>query len=609
MEMALIILDRKNGLKHLGYQSGRVFKHLVGLMLLWWVFGSFPVLSAQTLPQGGVNLIDYQKLKTLKIEKDGLGYVISDRAKGPADITLTVENTAQPDFIHNLSVRIPIFKTALKKGDVLLLAVEGKTENASLETGEARSLWVFNIAEEQQNRVRHTLSISSDWKQYYMQASVQEAVSEDNFTVALQFGFPPQKFLLRNLALWRFDESVPLSALPETQISYAGMEPDAPWRKAAEERIENLRKGDFELHFTRKGKPLSNATMNIELKKHHFNWGVAADAQDLAQKPDHLNHVSDAFNLVVFENDLKIKFWNKPGRKEAVAAAVDLLAARGIAVKGHVLIWPGFNHLTTDFQRLKDKPEKVEQLIDRHLNSILSENKGKISRWDVVNEAYTNRDLQEITGSEEILYKGFRELQKRDPEALRYVNEYGIISKGGLDRKKQEWYYDYIKRLDENTGGLVDGIGIQCHMGSDLTPPEKVLSILDYYGELNKKISISEFTMDIESPAIRQQYTADFMTAAFSHPKVFEFLFWGYQGEKADIFKADWEPGAMGSAFFSLIRGNWHSRLTAQTGSDGVVNMRGFYGTYDYSFVDGNQLVRGTFDLLPGKEGRTAINL
>ena len=32
-----------------------------------------------------------------------------------------------------------------------------------------------------------------------------------------------------------------------------------------------------------------------------------------------------------------------------------------------------------------------------------------------------------------------------------FTNEYGIISKGGLDTKKQQWYYDFIKRIDENT--------------------------------------------------------------------------------------------------------------------------------------------------------------
>ncbi len=44
--------------------------------------------------------------------------------------------------------------------------------------------------------------------------------------------------------------------------------------------------------------------------------------------------------------------------------------------------------------------------------------KGKVSHWDVVNEAYTNQDLQTITGSEEILYDGFRTLKAKTTQCF-----------------------------------------------------------------------------------------------------------------------------------------------------------------------------------------------
>ncbi|HRD82014.1 MAG TPA: endo-1,4-beta-xylanase, partial [Saprospiraceae bacterium] len=323
----------------------------------------------------------------------------------------------------------------------------------------------------------------------------------------------------------------------------------------------------------------------------------------------HLQRFTAAFNLGVFENDLKIKAWSLPERRAEVAAAMDVLSHRGVALKGHVLIWPGFRYLTPDFERFQKNPKLVSRMMKDHLESVLTATYGKISRWDVVNEAYTNTDLQRITGSEDILYQGFRMLKKREPGVLRYVNEYGIISRGGIDTQKQQWYYDFVRRIDAATGGLVDGVGIQSHIGSDLTPPEKVLQILDFYAPLGKKISISEFTMDIDDPEVRTRYTRDFITAAFSHPSVYEFLFWGYKTEKADIYDAQWRHGTMGKAFFDLVHGEWKTKLLLATDDKGMVSGRGFWGKYEYTVMLDGKLYKGEFDLLPGQGNVLKIKL
>ena len=227
---------------------------------------------------------------------------------------------------------------------------------------------------------------------------------------------------------------------------------------------------------------------------------------------------------------------------------------------------------------------------------------GKISHWDVVNEAYSNKYLQEETGSEEILYDGFRTLKADYPEVGRFTNEFGIISRGGHDKTKQQWYYDYIRRIDERTGGAVDGVGIQCHMGSDLTPPEKVLALLDYFGELGKKISISEFTIDLDDAELRFDYTRDFLTLAFSHPAVSEFLFWGYDTRshpKAAIINGDGSMADMGSAFYALVHGEWKTEATAATDAGGRVQGRGFLGTYSYEYTVDGEVKTGSFELEP----------
>ena len=585
-----------------------------GLLLLCLVLlvGCRIPSSAQQIPEGGENIINYQRLKNLQFEKLDLGRIVSNGASSTSEIILTVETLEQPKFIYNLSSRIPLNGTNLKKGSILLLSFTAKTMEASLETGEARCYWLLNVSEDSKKKIIHTTSISSNWQEYYIPIVMPQNVKEKDLNLVLQFGFPQQKFLLKNLSLWKFDENTTLADLPKTKITYPGMEADASWRKAAAERIEQHRKGSFKIQLMDKGKALAETPVQLTLKRHHFSWGAALNAKRIVNSEDHLRHFSEAFNLAVFENDLKIKFWNKPGKKEQVLEAIRLLEEKDIDLKGHVLIWPGFRHLTPEFKKQEDDPKKITKMMDHHVADILETTKGKISRWDVVNEAYTNRDLQKITGSEEILYNGFRKLAKKEPQVLRYTNEYGIISKGGLDKKKQEWYYDYIQRTDQNTDNLVDGIGIQCHIGSDLTPPEKVFDLLNYYAQLNKTIAISEFTVDNKDPEVLGQYTRDFLTIAFSHPSVNEFLFWGYYqplSRQAGLFTKNWQLTQMGKAYFDLVHGEWKTNLVEKTDREGKIEGSGFYGTYEYTLVKGDRVIKGSFDFFPGDSELIKIKL
>ncbi len=572
----------------------------------------FPLISfAQKNDLKGENLINYNKIKFIGTNKNfGKVTVIEPFKKSNAQFE--IETFKLPQFIYKCATSLPIHKQSVKSGRVFLLSFSAKTTKSSLETGEAKINLLFKQSESYKNNIVSTQSISSKWQQYYIPFQSDINIDQKNLGIILHYGFKPQAFLIKDIKFELFTEGTKFEALPKTEIVYKGMKPDAKWRKEANARIEKNRKSDFKVQFLKKGKAISNKNIGIKLIKHDFPFGAAINAKDVVANNKKYKSFKKAFDLAVFENDLKIKSLRWQKKKDQLIEAISILKSDKIAIKGHVLIWPGFNYLTPEIKENKDNPKKVNNLIEEHVSSLLKLTKNKISHWDVVNEAYSNRDLQKITGSEDILYNGFKTTKELQPLAKRFINEYGIISKGGLDSKKQEWYYNLIKRIDKNTGGLVDGIGIQSHIGSDLTPPEKVLEILDYYGTLNKKISISEFTMDIQEPVIREQYTRDFMIAAFSHPKVSEFLFWGYVEDdrrKVDIYKKDFTLGAMGKAYFSLINDVWKTDFISKTNDEGTILGNGFYGTYEYTFVDDSRVVIGTFQLNPNQYGTINVNI
>ncbi|MGY5354934.1 endo-1,4-beta-xylanase [Wenyingzhuangia sp. IMCC45467] len=566
---------------------------------------SFLGLFAQTIPQGN-DILEVQKLSFLK----------SNGSDGQIEVKekqlLKISTLQQPQFIYNLASKLPTEPQNFKEGQVFLLSFRAKTETSSLETGEAKMLWLFRQSDSYKDNITSTVSISSNWQEYYIPFKASKYISKKDFRLVLQYGFKPQSFLLKDIKFQMFPMGTDINSLPKTKITYAGMEADALWRKEALKRIEQLRKGNFKVQFYKDDKPVVNQNIQIKLIKHAFPFGAAMDAQDIVAQNKRYQNFKKAFNYTVLANDLKIKSWEKPKKQEITKEALTILKNDGIVAKGHVLIWPGFQYLTPEIRKNKNNPEKVKQIITSHVTDVLEQTKNKVIKWDVVNEAYTNKDLQTITGSEDLLYSGFTLAKKIQPNALRYTNEYGIISKGGIDTQKQEWYYNFIKRIDEHTGRLVHGIGIQSHIGTDLTSPERVLQILSYYATLGKQIGISEFTMDVQDPEIREQYTRDFMIAAFSHPNVSEFLFWGCtddERDKVDIYTEEGDIGVMGRAYFSLVHNQWKTNLIGATNNDGFVGGRGFYGEYEYTFVEDGKLITGTFKVLPRQNNTYKISL
>ena len=577
--------------------------------LIYLILFSYSFSQAQNRPVGE-NIINTTRIGYLSIKKED-GEVSKIELENN-EFQFLFETKQEPKFIYNLSANIPLLKSNYRKGTVFLLSYKAKTETASLETGEAKMLWILKQTGDYKGNIESTQSISSEWQTYYIPFEANQYIKKDDLALVMQFGFREQSFLIKDIAFEVFPESTNTSDLPKTKITYQGMEADALWRQEAKKRIETIRKGNFIIQITENGIPVANKEINIKLNKHLFPFGAAVNADDVVEDNFKYKNFKKAFSLAVFENDLKIKSWSREKNRQRTLEAMDILKKDNIQTKGHVLIWPGFRYLTAEVKANQDNPEKVKELVKSHVSEILNATKGKVSHWDVVNECYTNKDLQNITGSEDILYEGFRMAKEMQPNTYRFINEYGIISKGGLDTKKQQWYYDFIKRIDENTGGLVQGIGIQSHIGSDLTSPERVLEILAFYATLGKQISISEFTMDIQDPEIREQYTRDFLIAAFSHPSVVEFLFWGYtenEKKKVDIFKPNGELGVMGKAYFDLVHGEWKTNLNGQTDAEGFAKGAGFYGDYEYSFVHNGELVKGQFNLKPRQRGIIKIEL
>lgn len=564
-------------------------------------------LHAQVDLEAYENILNTERSEKIFSEKEAGSFVAE---KTDSVVLYKVITKVLLDKQYKLSTKIPLKKKSVRKGQKILISFDAKTLDASLETLEAKLAFQLKYSDSSKDRVKNVLSIGQQWKTYYIPVEIDKYVPKDELSLAIHYGFPPQEVVMKHLNVQIIPADISVEDLPKTLNIYKGMEANAEWRKEAFDRIDKIRSGDITIKVTQNGKPVENAGVEFNLIKPEFDWGVAFRVNQLRNNSEEMDRLSKAFNLMVVENDLKLKFWDRKNSRKDVIENLTDIRKKGVALKGHVLMWPGFSHMPANFKEYENEPNQLVEILNDHIDDVLKSTAGLVDRWDVVNEAYTNTDVQRLTGSEEALYDVFRKVKTEYPGIKTYVNEYGIINRGGMNAIKQEWYYNYIKRIDENTDGAVDGIGIQSHIGTDLTPPEKVYEIIDYYSKLGKTISISEFTMDIKDPIIRKLYTEDFIIAAYSHPAVNEFLFWGYKGDnnsKVDIFNKDKSLGSMGKAFYGLVHGLWNTSVSDVSDKNGEIKARGTYGTYEFHYKINGEIRTGKFMHFSGQE--TVVNI
>ena len=244
---------------------------------------------------------------------------------------------------------------------------------------------------------------------------------------------------------------------------------DAAWRTTAASNIDLYRKGDLSYNITAGGAPVQGAQVDVQMTEHAFKWGTAAQAwrlaSDAGQQTTYKQKVDELFNVVTLENALKWPAWEGefgPNYDQSKSAgALNWLEAQGITGRGHVHVWPGYNNLRPRLQAKIDEynnpgtstgrknqlETELQQDVITHINEIAAVTAGKVDYWDVINEERTNHDLMDILG-DQMMVDWFNAAKAADPNAVTYLNEWGILtSGGGTNTPNQQEYEDTIQFL------------------------------------------------------------------------------------------------------------------------------------------------------------------
>ena len=501
--------------------------------------------------------------------------------------------------------------SAVTKGDVLLLSFWARKLEGSSAT--IRGQVVFERGASPYDKAINTNfpTDSSEWRFYQFPFKAHDTFAAGQVNLIFQFAYGPQKFEIGGISLKNYGQTVSLSQF-KTEYYYPGRgEANAAWRVAAVERINQIRKGDLTVRvIDRDGNPLPGAQVFVQQTNHAFKFGSAVTAQLLAgngqtaaDREQYRSRVSSHFTTTVLENDLKWPFWEswQSWNRQATMDAFAWLKAQNLTVRGHNLIWPASDNLPTDARSLTGDALKAR--IDQHFADILKpENAGgRCYQWDVVNEPYTNFDIQGRIavgptpqsngklGNQEIV-RWFQMARNLDPQARLFVNDYDILAAGGVDVNHQNYLFELTRWMLANDAP-VDGVGMQGHFGS-ITPPALLQTIIERFSTLPVQLAVTEFDINMADEELQAEYTRDVMTMVFSQPKFTDFLMWGFWERShwlplGSMYRADWSSKPNALVYNDLVFREWWTNASGASDAAGKFSTRGFKGSYNVTAVYG----------------------
>lgn len=427
------------------------------------------------------------------------------------------------------------------------------------------------------------VSFGREWKQFLVPFLAHRDFAVGEAALLFRLGYAKQSFELGGVQVVSFQKTRTVGSIRSRGFDYPGIEANAPWRSAANARIDQYRKGNLSVKVVdANGNAVPGATVKVEMKRHAFPFGSAVDANRLFSDQTYQNNVVKLFNRVVLENDLKWPSWECCNR-EVGLRALDFFKSKGISVRGHNLIWPVDENfiLPDDVRELVRSGNKtaLRQRIDQHFVDILGATKGKIVEWDVINEPSVNKFVQNLLGEDEMA-AWLRRAKQLDPNAKMFINDYGNLGEGTLDVE-----YKRILQKMQMLGAPLEGIGLQAHFAWDLTPPEELNQRLNEFGKLGVPLAITEFDVNISDERLQAAYLRDALTVAFANPKVSSFLMWGFWEDQhwlpqAALYRKDWSVKPNGKVWNDLIFKQWWTNVSGQTSSSGSYTTRGFLGSY-----------------------------
>ena len=562
------------------------------------------------LPGSPTVLIDGSALNDFSRQTEkGFGTLSLVDVEGqPFSKAIRVEALQRIDPEWRTQVVTQANKSAVRKGNTLLVVCFARCLDSKAESGDALAAARLQLARPPwTGLIDFSLRPGKDWQKFYHHVQANQDMKPGDLNLSFQFGQCAQTLEFGGVVLFDLGPNVDMTKIPVSKITYAGREPDAPWRKAAQERIELYRKADFEVQVTDASrKPVPNADVHVRMLRHAYQFGAFLEEPALWDNADGQKYretLREFFNRVTVPLYWADWGWDNPQTQQTYLKLAAVAREMGMHIRGHNLIWPDWRNTPDWLRKFENDPRRLRNLINASIaERVAIFRRFEFDDYDVINELRENHAIADILGDDEPA-QWFKLAHSLDPRPKLGINEYDIISGGGHTEAQQAVYEGHIRQLLGH-GAPLGVIGVQCHMGEQLTPPQDVVKILDRFAKFGLPIQATELDINVEDEEVQGDYMRDFLTAFFSHPATEAITQWGFwEGQhwipRAALLRKDWSVKPNGRAFTDLVRKEWWTDAHGVTGPDGRFQTRGFLGDYEVEVKTGGFTKR-----LPAKIAR-----
>lgn len=196
-----------------------------------------------------------------------------------------------------------------------------------------------------------------------------------------------------------------------------------------------------------------------------FKMGASVNVNLMKTNAKYYGVVTKEYNSITAENAMKFGALHPAQNSFSWADAdylVDYAIATGKRVHGHTLNW--YTSLPSWVTNFSGDSAAWEDLLKTHIQTVVSHFKGKVSSWDVVNEAFNddgtlrNSIWVQHLGADYIA-RCFQYAHEADPNALLFYNDYGHE----YSSAKRTAIANMISSF-KSRGIPIDGIGMQFHI-------------------------------------------------------------------------------------------------------------------------------------------------
>jgi len=368
----------------------------------------------------------------------------------------------------------------------------------------------------------------------------------------------------------------------------------------------------------RSGSPLPSTPVTVSQTRHAFAFGnigfdfvpPTTDAALESSERDLLTELGELYTAVFNTATLPF-YWGdfEPRRgqphTERLMTAARWFAERGVAVKGHPLVW----HSVQPPWLLDLGIDEIEAQLRARIRREVTDFRGVIDSWDAINEVvimpvFDNgangiTPLARARGRIPMIRMAFDEARAANPSATLLLNDFDLSSA-----------YECLIEGVLEAGIRIDAIGLQTHMHQGYWGEEVMLAMVDRFARYGIPLHLTETSLvsgDLMPPHIRDlnDYEVDSWPSTpegearqadeverhyrslVAHPAVEAITYWGltdrgaWLGAPIGLVRADGSPKPSYDALKALVAEEWRlAPTTAITDGDGRLRIEGFAGEY-----------------------------